>query len=104
MTLTELFERALQICGYITTIYAAAVLLIRPLRKRVLGTKQIEDGQKCLLRSDMLRTYYHHREEHSIRQYEYENFEFEYRAYKALGGNSFIDKIYSEVKGWEVLT
>lgn len=27
-----------------------------------------------------------------------------YEAYKALKGNSFIDKIYSEVKEWEVVT
>lgn len=104
MDTINILQSILQACGYITTIYAAAVLLIRPLRRHVLGTKQIEDGQKCLLRSDMLHTYYRHREEHTIRQYEYENFEFAYRAYKALGGNSFIDKIYSEVKEWEVLT
>ena len=66
--------------------------------------KRISDGQKCLLRSDMLRIYYHNREREKIRQYEYENFVFLYEAYKALKGNSFIDKIYKEVQGWEVIT
>lgn len=61
-------------------------------------------GQKCLLRSDMLTIYYHNREKKVIRQYEYENFVMLYEAYKALKGNSFIDKIYSEVKDWEVVT
>ena len=65
---------------------------------------KISNGIKCQLRSDMLRIYYHHRESKTIRQYEYENFVFLYKAYKALRGNSFIDKIYAEVKTWEVVT
>lgn len=66
--------------------------------------KRISDGQKCLLRSDMLRIYYHNREREKIRQYEYENFVMLYDAYKALKGNSFIDKIYKEVQSWEVIS
>lgn len=62
------------------------------------------NGQKCLLRSDMLSIYYHNREKKIIRQYEYENFVMLYEAYKALKGNSFIDKIYSEVKEWDIVT
>jgi hypothetical protein len=65
---------------------------------------KISDGTKCQLRSDMLQIYYHNRERKKIRQYEYENFVLLYDAYKALKGNSFIDKIYSEVKEWEVIT
>ena len=52
----------------------------------------------------MLRIYYHNREAKEIRQYEYENFVFLYEAYKALKGNSFIDKIYSEVKEWDIIS
>ncbi len=62
------------------------------------------NAQKCLLRSDMLKIYYHNKDGRIIRQYEYENFVFLYEAYKALKGNSFIDKIYDEVKEWEVIT
>lgn len=62
------------------------------------------NGLKCLLRSEMLQIYYHNRESKTIRQYEYENFLFLYRAYKALRGNSFIDKIKKEVDEWEVVT
>lgn len=61
-------------------------------------------GIKCLLRSDMLSTYYHNKEAEKIRQYELENFIQLYKAYKALRGNSFIDKIYNEVMKWEVIT
>lgn len=65
---------------------------------------KLSEGTKCQLRSEMLRTYYHNREKREIRQYEYENFVMLYEAYKALKGNSFIDKIYSEVKEWEIVT
>lgn len=65
---------------------------------------KLSEGTKCQLRSEMLRIYYHNREDRKIRQYEYENFVMLYEAYKALKGNSFIDKIYSEVKEWEVVS
>ncbi len=61
------------------------------------------NGQRCQLRSEMLQIYYHNRDNKTIRQYEYENFVLLYEAYKALKGNSFIDKIYSELKKWEVI-
>ena len=70
----------------------------------IISVRKIANGQKCQLRSEMLRTYYHHKETEKIRQYEYENFVYCYEAYKALKGNSFIDKIYKEVQTWEVLT
>lgn len=92
------------ICGGISSIITLCAILIRPLRERLIGTKAIRDGQRCLLRSDMLRTYYKNHEDDRIRQYEFENFVMEYAAYKALGGNSFMDHVYDEVKKWEVET
>ena len=65
---------------------------------------KIINGQRCLLRSEMLRIYYNHLEKGTIRQYEYENFIMLYEAYKKLKGNSFIDKVYEEVKKWKVIT
>lgn len=62
------------------------------------------NGMRCQLRSDMLHIYYQYLEEKRIRQYEVENFVFLYKAYKALRGNSFIDKIYKEVMSWEVIS
>ena len=41
--------------------------------------------------------------EGAVSLYEFQNFVYEYNAYKALGGNSFIDKIYSDVKTWKVI-
>ncbi len=84
----------------VTVILAALGSLIA-----VIGIMlRIIDGVKCLLRHNMMHTYYRHRETKQIRQYEMEDFEAEYKAYKALHGNSFVDKIHSEVMSWEVLT
>jgi hypothetical protein len=70
----------------------------------IISVKKIANGTKCQLRSEMLRIYYHNREKEEIRQYELENFIMLYEAYKALKGNSFIDRIYKEVLSWEVTT
>ena len=83
---------------------AGVILLVKPLRERVTGARELRDGLRCQLRSDMLHTYYKHKDEGKIRQYEMENFIMEYKAYKTLGGNSFIDIINTEVKTWEVLS
>lgn len=70
----------------------------------IVSMRKIANGTKCQLRSEMLRIYYHNRDRGIIRQYEYENFVMLYEAYKALKGNSFIDKIYKEVQTWKVIT
>lgn len=98
----EIVAAIAQIASLITGVAAALALLIKPLRLRLFGISDIRGGHKCLLRSDMLRMYYRHCESRTIRQYEFENFEYEYKAYKALGGNSFIDKIHAEVKTWKI--
>ena len=78
------------ILGVLVTIITIFVLVIR--------------GIKCLMRSEMLRIYYHNEKNEKIRQYEFENFCLLYKAYKALRGNSFIDEIFAKVKTWEIVT
>ena len=70
----------------------------------IVSVRKIADGTRCQLRSEMLRIYYHNREDETIRQYELENFIMLYEAYKALKGNSFIDKIHKEVLSWTVIS
>lgn len=70
----------------------------------IVSIRKIADGTRCQLRSEMLRIYYRNHESQKIRQFELENFIMLYEAYKALKGNSFIDKIYKEVLSWEVET
>ena len=86
--------------GIITATAAAGTVIWGVIR----WGKRITEGAKCQLRSDMLRIYYHHRESQTMRQYEFENFTLCYEAYRALGGNSFMEKICREVQDWEVVT
>lgn len=80
---------------------AALISAITPI---FLAVRKVQNGNLCLLRSEMLTIYYRNRERKIIRQYEYENFLALYAAYKAQHGNSFIDKIKKEVDEWEVVT
>ena len=88
----------------IIALIGEIVALIAAIIPVIISVIKISNGTKCQLRSEMLRIYYHHQETKQIRQYEYENFVMLYEAYKALKGNSFIDKIYGEVKTWEIVT
>lgn len=87
----------------IATLIGEIGVLLGVIIPVMVNVRKIGTGTKCQLRSEMLRIYYHNRESRTIRQYEYENFVMLYEAYKALKGNSFIDKIYDEIKTWEII-
>lgn len=86
----------------ITQIATCAVLLIKPLREWVMGVEDVREGQRCLLRSQIVRIYYHNVDNQTLRQYEYELLVACYKAYKRLKGNSFIDHIYQEMQTWTI--
>lgn len=96
-SILEVITFAVKVIGLVTAFYA----YYKKTKKQM---DKIAEGTKCQLRSEMLRIYYHNREDKKIRQYEFENFVKLYEAYKALDGNSFIDKIYDEIKEWEVVS
>lgn len=81
----------------IATLVAELGVLVGAIVPMLVSIKKISTGTKCQLRSEMLRIYYHNIKTGEIRQYEYENFVMLYEAYKALKGNSFIDKIMEEI-------
>lgn len=87
----------------VVTLITEIGVLLGVLIPVIICISKIANGTKCQLRSEMLKIYYHNRERETIHQYEYENFVMLYEAYKALRGNSFIDKIYKEVQSWEVI-
>ena len=95
----------LQILSLITSFAAAAAIIIKPIREKLFDTKTTKEGQRCMLRAEMLAIYYEGKDHgDKIRQYKFENFVLMYAAYKELGGNSFIDKINHEVQAMEVVT
>ena len=88
----------------VATLVAEIGVLVGVIVPVIVSISKISNGTKCQLRSEMLRIYYHNVESGKIRQYEYENFVMLYEAYKALKGNSFIDKIYREVQEFEIVS
>lgn len=88
----------------IVSLVSEVIALLGIIVAGMLSLSIVIEGLKCLLRSEMLHIYYKHLELAEIRQYELENFIMLYRAYKKLKGNSFIDKVYSEVSKWKVVS
>ena len=88
----------------IIALVSEVIALLGVLVGCIVSIGKVMNGTKCLLRSEMLRIYYRHQNTGEIRQYEYENFVYLYEAYKKLKGNSFIDKVYAEVKKFKVIT
>lgn len=96
----EYIELIVKYIGYAGVIGGAIVTVWRA----ILEYHKIREGMRCQLRSEMLSIYHRHRETKRLRQYEAENFGMMYKAYKALGGNSFIDEIHDHVRKWDVET
>ena len=92
-----------QIASCITALVTALSLLIKPIRERLSQNKPSIEGEKCLLRSEILRIYYKNLDSKVIHQFEMENFLKLYEAYKALGGNSFIDEVHEEISKWTII-
>ena len=102
MTIGMTVAVVVEIAAFITALTS----IYKTIKKLTETIKQISDGTKCQLRSQMLDTYYKHKDEPNptLKQFEFENFEKLYLAYKKLGGNSFIDKCWTEIRdGWEVI-
>lgn len=88
----------------VATIISEIVIIVTAIVPIIISISKVSNGTCCQLRSEMLRIYYKNVESKTIRQYEFENFVLLYEAYKALKGNSFVDKIYEDVKEWKVVS
>lgn len=92
----------------VCTLIGVIITVVFGNKKQAIKNKELTfqriEGEKCLLRSEMLRTYYKHLDSKEVRQYEFENFIKLYEAYKTLGGNSFIDEVYEEVREWKIIS
>jgi hypothetical protein len=93
-----------EIANTLTILKTVEIILTLCLIPLTVAIINLINGVKCQLRSEMLRIYYQYKDDKRIRQFELENFIYLYKAYKALRGNSFIDKIYKEVMNeWETI-
>ena len=95
----EYLKLIAQVIGWLGTIGGAIVFMVKIWKEQV----KAKAGQLCLLRQEMLKIYYKHRDDQTIRQWEAENFVLMYEAYTARGGNSFIKEVYETVTTWKLI-
>lgn len=93
--------------GNIASIISSVLVIISfilSIRKLGGKLKNIVNGQQCQLRSDITAIYYRHSDfdEPTLREYERKNLDDLYDAYKALGGNHYVDDIYKTMREWRV--
>ena len=110
----EVLDLVSKIISVMSGAFALFVVISKPFRNWLLGAKKEEAREKekadvrnktytCMLRSMINSVYYKYRDTKQIPEYEFENLEQLYTQYKMLGGNSFVEKIWSEVQGWKVI-
>jgi hypothetical protein len=96
---SDLIQWARDLCA----LASFAALLIRPVREWLFGFGAIREGLRCMLRSEITRLYYRHRDDRQLREFEFKNMQQCYDAYKALKGNSFIDRLHGEMQEWDII-
>lgn len=92
------------ICSGLLAFFSLAAMIVKPFREWVFGIEKRNEAQRCLLRESIVSIYYKNFEMSQLRRYEFESLCKLYSAYKNLGGNSFIDKLFDDMSGnWKVL-
>ena len=110
----ETIEIIQAVVTMLTGLFALLTVVSKPFRNWLLNIKKEEkkeeeaearqrETDKCLLRDRITSAYFKHHETKEIREYEFTNVASLYKQYKALGGNSFVDKIWKEMQEWTIL-
>ena len=86
----------------IAAIGGAILFAWRVLKK----LNDITGGVRSMERDRITTTYYKHsdEEEPTLRQYERESLDKLYASYITLGGNSFVQDLYKQMRNWKVIT
>lgn len=97
----ELLGTIAKVAGYIVAIGGLYALI----EKRLKPISAIADGQRSLLRGQILNIYYKHCDEAEpcLHEYERKTLDDAYNAYEALKGNSFVKDIYSTMREWKIV-
>jgi hypothetical protein len=93
----EIIKNIGAVMSLILGVSGVIALFVKPIREKIFGLHNINDGVKSLLRDRITQIYYKNLDICELKEYEFESVSRLYDAYKALGGNSFVDKIYREM-------
>ncbi len=70
--------------------------------ERAAKAEEDKETDRCILRHDIKSMYNTFKCDKKWAESDYEDMEKMYNQYKRLGGNSFVDRIWTEVQGWEI--
>lgn len=103
------------ILSVVLTSINIIILVSKPFRKAQLKTKNEQEAfnkehetvmetDRCLLRDRITSIYYQYLETKHLKNHQFENIVKLYTQYKKLGGNSFVDIIFNEIKDeWTII-
>lgn len=108
------FSLVVSICAGIMTILGLVVFLVKPVREKVLKTKEreekqnkkIEDLQEMIMAStlnDLTQIYYEAMAQGELKQYKYESFCNLYEVYLRRGGNHWSKKMHEDIQEIRVI-
>lgn len=92
----------MEIIQFIKDYWVLITFFIGEISALFVVAKSIHRGTKCSLRNDILAIYDRCKPTKQITRYQLQSVHFTYTEYKKLGGNSFIDEIMEEIKGFEI--
>lgn len=73
------------------------------IEKNKTDLEDLKISARDVLREKIMAIYHKNKRERTITQYEKEALDQYYKDYKALGGNSYIDKYYNRMKYWKII-
>ena len=96
-----MFEQILKsIIGYVVpAVLGFLIAKVVNYRKK---NDSLKEGLKTLLQSNITNTYFYYEPMKIIPDYIYRNVLNEFKAYKRLEGNDFIDSIMDKMKDWKL--
>ena len=93
----------MEIIKFIKEYWVLITFFIGELSALFVFARFILEGIKCCLRNDILNIYDRCKEKMQITRYQLQSVYFTYSVYKKLKGNSFVDEIMEEIKGFEII-
>lgn len=110
----DFFDALFRVVQGITGLVTLLIIFVKPFRLWIFNVKsrkkaeekkdnERDEALRCTLRNIITQFYYSHRTVCELHQYEYENIAKIYKAYKDMGGNSFIYKLWEEIQEWTII-
>lgn len=93
----------MEILNFIKEYWVLITFFIGEITALFIFAKYFIDAVKCLLRNDILNIYDKCKGNRKITRYQLQSVHLSYTIYKKLKGNSFIDEIMEEIKGFEIV-